>query len=275
MKNKLFILGVALNLMTNIYGSTLSESITKEVPAVSKTKIIFKLDDLSVKNGVCNFLPTLDYLIEKKIKAGIGAIASKFDATAFKVLKPYLNAKNEKGESLFEVWHHGLDHAKTEFKDSTYVYQKEHFEKADKLIKELFGIQMHSFGTPYNQSDSTTNRVIVEHPNYKLFMLSKVIPQAPNGVFYMNNLVVMENGTGKPEFELFKQNYTKYKNQYKNYMILQGHPNAWTPEKIEQIKLIVDFLIAEGCEFETPYGYYQSLNKSTALNSTGLQSAGI
>ena len=38
---------------------------------------------------------------------------------------------------------------------------------------------------------------------------------------------------------------------------------------MNQFKLIIDFLIAEGAEFATPYGYYQSLNSSTGLNAVG------
>lgn len=90
-------------------------------------KIILKLDDLSVKNGVCAFTPTMDYLVQKQLKAGLGIIAGRNDRTALKTLRPYLQATNPKGEKLIEIWHHGLDHSKTEFKDSTYEVQKLHF----------------------------------------------------------------------------------------------------------------------------------------------------
>ena len=66
----------------------------------------------------------------------------------------------------------------------------------------------------------------------------------------------MENGTGNPEFEFFKINYFTKKDKCSDYMVLQGHPNGWTTDKIDQFKLIVEFLIAEGCQFVTPYGYY-------------------
>jgi hypothetical protein len=72
----------------------------------------------------------------------------------------------------------------------------------------------------------------------------------------MNNRVNLEKGTGNPEFETFKSSYDQNKDKFKDYFVLQGHPNGWTPEKLEQFKLVVDFLIAEGCEFVTPYEYY-------------------
>jgi peptidoglycan/xylan/chitin deacetylase (PgdA/CDA1 family) len=224
-------------------------------------KIILKLDDLSVKKGICEFVPTLDYLLQRQIKAGLGIIASRNDSTALQTLMPYLNVKNSKGENLFEIWHHGLDHVKPEFLGTSYEYQKSHFEEADKLILKLLGIQMHTFGTPYNGSDSTTNRVISENPVYKVFMFSSLNTSEKNGISYLDNRVNMENGTGNPEFDYFKANYTKYKGKYSDYMILQGHPNKWTAEKLEQFNKIIDFLISEGCEFVLPYEYCQDLSK--------------
>jgi peptidoglycan/xylan/chitin deacetylase (PgdA/CDA1 family) len=228
--------------------------------AEAAPKIILKLDDLFVKDGVCAFLPTMDYLVNKQLKAGLGIIAGRNDSTALKILMPYLQATNSSGEKLIEIWHHGLDHSKTEFKDSTYEYQKQHFEQADERIKELLGIQMHSFGTPYNAGDSVTNQVISENPNYKVYMFGSRKPNERNGILYLNNRVNMENATGNPEFSYFIENYTKLKGKYTDYMVLQGHPNQWTPDKLEQFKKIIDFLISEGCMFELPYEYFQSIN---------------
>lgn len=222
----------------------------------SAPKIILKLDDIGVKRGILQCSPALDYLVQKKLKAGLGIIAGRNDSTVLATLNPYLTATNSKGEKLFEVWHHGLDHSKSEFRDSTYTFQKAHFEQADKLIKKLLGIQMHTFGTPYNASDSTTNKVIAENPNYSVFLYSSKKPTRKNGILYLDNRVNMENGTGKPEFDYFIENYGKTKAKYNDYMILQGHPNMWTPEKLEQFSKIIDFLISEGCEFVLPYEYY-------------------
>lgn len=225
-------------------------------------KIILKLDDIGVKKSVLQCRPTLEYIVQKNLKAGLGIIAGRNDSTTFATLKPYLSATNSKGEKLFEVWHHGLDHSKTEFKDSTYEFQKAHFEQADKLIKKLLDIQMHTFGTPYNASDSTTNKVIAENPNYSVFLYSSKKPVQKNGVLYLDNRVNMEKGTGNPEFDFFIENYGKVKAKYNDYLILQGHPNMWTPEKLEQFGKIIDFLVSEGCEFILPYDYYLSVKNN-------------
>jgi peptidoglycan/xylan/chitin deacetylase (PgdA/CDA1 family) len=224
-------------------------------------KVILKLDDFQTSKGNCLCLPTMDYLIQKQIKAAFGAVANKFDSTALDVLKPYLNATNNKGEKLFEIWHHGLDHKRPEFAGTTYEYQKAHFETAKRLIQQYLGIRMHSFGTPYNASDSITNRVVLEDPDYKVFLYISVRPASENGICYMDNRINMENGTGNPDFDFFVANYNKLKSRYTNYITLQGHPNQWTPERFEQFKKIIGLLISEGCDFVQPFEYYKTNNK--------------
>lgn len=226
------------------------------LPMNAAPKIVLKLDDVSAKQGVCLCTPTMDYLLKMHLKAGFGVIASRFDDTALAVFTPYLNATNERGEKLFEFWHHGFDHVKPEFKETSYAYQKEHFEKADQLIKKYLGIQMHTFGSPYNGSDSVTDRVIAENPNYKVFMFCSLKNKTKKGMMYADHRVNMENGTGIPEFEYFKTNYDAAINKFPDYMILQGHPNHWTAEKQLQFKMIIDFLMAQGCTFVTPYDLY-------------------
>ena len=160
-------------------------------------KIILKLDDISVKNGVCQCSSVMDYLVQKQLKAGFGIISNKNDYTVLSTLNPYLKAINSRNEPLFEIWHHGFDHIKPEFQGTGYDYQKSHFEEADQQIKKLLGIQMCTFGTPFNASDSVTNIVISENPDYKVFMYSSIKPQQSNRILYLDHRVSMENGRHK------------------------------------------------------------------------------
>lgn len=223
-----------------------------------KKKIILKLDDLAVKNGVCKSMPVFKLLEKKQIKASFGIIPARCDSTLIETLNLYLKSVNKTGDKLFEIWHHGYDHIIPEFKEKDYSYQKEHFEKADKMIKEILGIQMHSFGAPGNATDSITNSVILENEEYKVFMFSKVIPRDTKGILYLENRTNMEDGTGNLNYNFFTENYIKNKERYSDYMVLQGHPKKWSPEKIKQFERIIDFLILEGCEFVLPYEYYLS-----------------
>lgn len=231
---------------------------SNNIHSTSGLKIILKLDDLAVKDGVCKSLPIFKLLEKKQIKASFGIIPARCDGTLQKTLSPYLNSVNNKGEKLFEIWHHGYDHIKPEFYGTDYSYQKAHFNQADSIIKEALDIQMHSFGSPANASDSITNKVISENPEYKVFMFSKNIPTNTKGVLYLNNRTNMENGTGNIDFNFFVENYKKNKDKYSDYMILQGHPKMWSTEQIKQFEQVIDFLISEKCEFVLPYEYFLS-----------------
>ena len=228
----------------------------------SGPKIILKLDDLSVKKGVCQFIPVMDYLVKNQIKAGLGVIAAKIDSTAPESLRPYLNATNRKGEKLFEIWHHGLDHIRPEFQGTGYDYQKSHFDQADRRIKEILGIQMHTFGSPFNGNDSVTFRVVSENPDYSVFLFSGEESGKKKDFMHLNHRINIENGTGNPEFSLFLESYNKYRDKYTDYMVLQAHPNMFTPDRLEQFKKIVEFLMKEGCEFVLPEEYYLLNNKT-------------
>lgn len=243
--------------------------------AANRLKVILKLDDLGVKNNVFAAAPAFDFMINKQVKWGAGAIASRLDASAPAMLAPYINAVNEKGDTLMEIWHHGYDHSNNktdgtyEFSNRSYEEQKLNFEKADKRIKTLLGIQMHSFGTPYNKSDSVTNRVVAENANYKVFMFSSV-KSSTNGLLYPGNRVNMENGTGSPDYEYFVKNYLAKKGIYKDYIVVQGHPNSYTvgSSNLEQFKLIIEFLVSEGVEFVRPYDYYKSMLEPVSASVT-------
>jgi hypothetical protein len=236
---------------------------TLTVVNCSNLKIILKLDDFSASAGSSAATPILDYLITKKIKAAIGFIADRNDATALSVFSPYLNQTNVSGEKLFEVWHHGLDHVDPEFDATTYAYQKAHFEQANQLILDDLRVQMHSFGAPYNHTDATTNTVISENSNYKVTIFSSPAADVSTGILNLNNRVNMEIATGVPDYASFVTNYNANKGTYTDYMVLQGHPNQWTTDaKKTQFSQIVDFLISEGVEFVLPYDYYLSLNPS-------------
>ena len=245
--------------------------LTATIPT-NKLKIILKLDDF-IMSGYA--LPELDYLKVNSIKFGLGVVTKSMTSSSLTTLSPYIFATNSNGDSLIEVWHHGLDHSYNsttgiyEFKNSPYADQKLHFDSANAMVKRILGIQMHSFGTPYNNSDANTNTVLLTNPNYKVFMLSQVT-STNNGIFYMNNLVPMEQSAGIPVYKLFVANYLSKKSTYLDYMMLQGHPNSYTPTPayFDQFKLIVQFLISEGVEFVRPYDYYRFLSLKAPSNLT-------
>lgn len=234
---------------------------TVTLTTCNPVKIILKLDDFYSNAGSSTSTPTLDYLVSKQIKAGLGFVSSRNDETALRIYSSYLNQTNANGEKLFEIWNHGYDHKDPEFDGTTYAYQKTHFDDANQGILDNLRIQMRSFGSPYNANDATTNIVISENPNYKVTMFNSPSPSSGTGILNLTKRVNMESATGVPSFSYFQTNYNALKSNYTEFMILQGHPYAWTSTaKLDEFKKIIDFLISEGVEFVTPFGYYLSLN---------------
>lgn len=224
-------------------------------------KIILKLDDFPSHPVKCNInKEVMDFLVEKNVKASFGLIAGFLNDSSSAILRPYLKLKAKDKTALFEFWHHGLLHEK--FPELTPAEQKKRFEKADSLVRKKLGIQMHTFGAPFNSSDSVTIKVISENSNYKVLMFVNPKSSVNNKIMYLNNRVNMENGTGKPEFDFFVDNFNKAIAKNMPLMILQGHPNQYTtPEKLEQFKKIVQFLIDQKIQFTTPYEFYLENNK--------------
>lgn len=235
----------------------------------AQTKTIFlKLDDVAVTGGVSLGLPTVQYLVDKKIKASYGFIATRNDETLLSTLAPYLNAKNDNGASLIEIWNHGYDHIRPEFEGTGYDYQKKHFDDANTILNDLFRIEMKTFAASFNGTDEDTNKVVSENDAYKVTYFQSPTPdQATTGILTLQNRVNIEISTGNTDYDFFITDYNDHKDDYTDYMVLQGHPNSWDENDLNEFKKIIDFLITEGWEFELPYDYYATQN-NIALPTT-------
>lgn len=233
----------------------------------AQLKVFIKLDDFGVlKNN--NMSVTMDSILTHNLKAGIGVIAKRLDDDALNEYQKYLTATNEKGEKLIEVWHHGYDHSNNnqpannqEFKGTPYEFQQERLNMGDELVKQKLGLQMHTFGAPFNGSDDNTVKAMQATSNYKVFLLKRGVSGYKDGILYLDNEVRMENGTGNVNYEFFLTQYLSLKDKYKDFMVLQGHPFAWDKAKREDFLKIIDYLKKEGAVFMLPYDYYLSLEK--------------
>lgn len=223
---------------------------------VAQIKVVLKLDDIGAKNNTCKALPIMDYLLKRKVKASYGIIANRLDETAKPLLADVLAAVDEKGKPMVEFWHHGLDHARKgdvfEFKNAPYQQQKQHFDSAHNSVKKYLDVEMTAFGAPFNATDSTTLKVITEHPSYKVLFFSRVEVNFALPFKRLNNNVPMEKETGKPDFEYFKSNYEKHKSYLSDNIVLQGHPPYWTAEGFDEFKKILDFLDHENAVYLLP-----------------------
>ena len=97
---------------------------------------------------------------------------------------------------------------------------------------------------------------MAEIPDIKVWMYKET--SSPTNKFLLNRIkeVNIEYPVHAPDFEKFKTGYDTYKSE--SVLIIQGHPRSWVenPERFEEFKKIIDFLILEEVTFTTPYGFY-------------------
>ncbi len=230
-------------------------------------KVFIRLDDFGGL-GNKNASKTLDSLLKRKIKFGIGVIANKINKNTAKGYPRYLALENDYGQKLIEVWYHGYDHSSNntpgqskEFKGTSYDFQDTHFTLGDERVREILNVQMHTFGAPFNASDNNTIRVIKRHTEYKVLLGGKGPSLYKNGILYLNNAVRMEDGTGNVDYQYFMWQYTARKVNGENIMVLQGHPWAWDTAKLKDFLKIIDRLKQDGAIFMLPYEFYLSKYK--------------
>lgn len=95
-------------------------------------------------------------------------IASLSDTTILSVLTPYMEATDKKGKPLLEIWNHGYDHRKPEFKGMPYDYQKKHFNDATTQIESLLNITIETFGAPLMPLTVSPDKLSPKTPTIKL-----------------------------------------------------------------------------------------------------------
>jgi peptidoglycan/xylan/chitin deacetylase (PgdA/CDA1 family) len=228
--------------------------------SLAQPKIVLKLDDIAankVSGNKASFV--MDYLLQQHIKASYGVIANRLDESALALLGKYLQAKNEKGEPMIEIWHHGYDHSNNnppaqlmEYKGTSYALQKANFNRADSLVKKLLGVQMQTFGAPYNAVDRTTLRVVAANKNYHVLFYFWEDVEIEKQLTRLNKRVDIENGTGNPDFEYFLAACEKSDAFNQKYLVLQGHPLQWDAKKFATFKKIVAYLAEKKCTFVLP-----------------------
>lgn len=227
---------------------------------IAQPRVILKLDDIGANRTAGNkAAAVMDFLLTRGVKASYGIIAKRLDATAGAQLRKYVEAKTERGEAMVEFWHHGYDHSNNntpanlmEYKGTSYAFQQANFNLADSLVFHYLGVQMHTFGAPFNAVDRTTLEVIAANQNYHAVFYFPVEPSKYQHIKRLNERVNMENGVGNPDFDYFKMELERSKAMEKPLIILQGHPLQWDKHKFEEFKQIIDYLLKKKYSFVLP-----------------------
>jgi len=222
--------------------------------------IMIKVDDLKSVRGKVHPLwkKLVDFLKERKIKAGIGIICDSLEGDSPEYFKWI---RDQQASGLIEFWNHGYDHKEwtegdkklQEFKGTSYEHQKQHLTRANQLAREKLGFPFQSFGAPFNATDQNTVKALAEDPDIKIWLYGDL--KNPGGKIVLDRVgsVNIENPTFLPSLEKFMAGYAKYPDR--EFFVIQGHPAHWTEERFQQFVKIIDFLTAEKAVFTTPSDY--------------------
>lgn len=249
--------------------------------AEDKPVIILKFDDMVTRDFRggklhSNWQTVLDLLRANGIrKCSIGIINDSLeqDDPAF---CQWVKDQQAKGE--IEFWCHGYKGARQKMAngelepgefEGDYASQKAALEKAQALAEKRFGFRYRSFGPHWSGTTADTARALQETGFTSWMYADPKDGEIFKGHIYPRHLG-LEHQTFLPNAEEFKKRFARLKGN-KDVLVLQGHPKAWfynnkkdepADARYQQFKLIIEFLAAEGCVFETPSGYLEYMKKN-------------
>ena len=243
----------------------LNAQTTAEKKSASPTRtsppyILIKVDDLRNAGGKVHprWQKLVDFLKERKIKAGIGIICDSLEKDDPKYFQWI---KDQHAGGLIEFWNHGYNHksweenGKTvyEFKGTSYELQKKNLLRCNELAKQKLEFTLPAFGAGFNAIDDNTAKALAEDPDTTIWLYGDVKNPAGKVVLDRIGNVNIENPTFVPSLEKFKAGYAK--NPTRDYFVIQGHPAQWTDERFAQFVALIDFLTTEKAVFTTPSEY--------------------
>ena len=242
---------------------TLILSLVLAIPAPAATQriAIVKTDDITAEN--VKWDRCFKIANDKGIKVSAGIITESFEKQGPDYAK-WLKKWDASGR--VEFWNHGWDHKrwtedgkeKSEFGNSGYDHQIDHLMKAQAAYKIALGKDFTIFGSPFNAMDEDTAKALNKIPELKLIFCNPGAPATKamkDKILLPMTLRGEHDGTGKPNFEKFKEEYTKKDGPDLTFAAIQFHPMGFSEKGFEDYAAILDFLKSEGWTFMLPSEY--------------------
>lgn len=239
--------------------------------------VVLKMDDLTANGAnrekgeavswrLRNFVETVRRL---DVKASLGLIGNSLEGDN-PAYVAWVKALHNEGR--IEIWNHGYSHKefpaengkrRAEFYGVSLEDQRENFAKTQRLAKAKLGFELKAFGSPFNLSDETTEKMLEEFPDVTVWFFGPAKPKHSTKLI-LERRINLENPTMSPNSAKLIEDYTRYGHTLP-YIVLQGHPNGWNDEKLAEFEKTVTFLKEKGCVFMTPSEFYA---KVTAVDNT-------
>lgn len=275
-----FIVSIFLSITLNLFLNSCNDE--SSVNYSNLPVIILKADDLM--DTTPNWNRFIKIVIDNEICASIGIISKPLSSKkSISEIRRISKIKQKNNFPVIEFWNHGYDHSKngnkTEFYGTDFNYQLSHIQKSQDFFIDSLQCISHSFGAPFNKTNSVTYAALKNHPDINVWMCyQKNEKEYENDVWkdpkkkeinsFDRNLILDVDYLSLKEFSMheFKKNFNKDKR--KQYILIQIHPQFWDNKSFDNfIQLISFYKDQKHGVFMTPYQYYQSLhNKNSNLN---------
>lgn len=231
-----------------------------------KRYIIIKLDDFgSGPAGEALYpkgLQVTELLKKRKIPASLGICGYSLEWGNPKYVD-WLKVNARANGGNFDYWQHGWTHKMNiEWKGKCYIaeyaipdysYQKENFDKAQRVFKEKTGLALDGFCAPCGAITEETRRLLREHTEIKTWLYGDV--ERPEGKFAFRRTCNLECRVGVVEVAPFVNQYKSQRTR--DYIMLQGHPFMWNEESFAAFERILDRLVEDGWTFTTHTEYHK------------------
>ncbi len=243
--------------------TTLILSLVLAIPAPAATQriAIVKTDDITAENAKWD--RCFKIANDKGIKVSAGIITESFQKQGPDYVQ-WLRKWDATG--MVEFWNHGWDHKrwtedgkeKSEFRSSGYDHQIEHLQKAQAAYKNALGKDLTAFGSPFNAMDEDTAKALNKITELKLIFCvpgAAATKTLTGKILLPMHLRGEHDGTGKPNFEKFKEDYAKKDRPDLTFAAIQFHPLGFSEQGFQDYAAILDFLKSEGWTFMLPSEY--------------------
>jgi peptidoglycan/xylan/chitin deacetylase (PgdA/CDA1 family) len=147
-----------------------------------------------------------------------------------------------------ELWHHGWDHQRGEFKGSGVEAQRRHLSDGLAAVKSAAGVDLVAFGAPFAETDADTITVLNDLPQIRVWF-GPAGAQNRVKALVLHERAPLEAKVGVVSFELFVESFEKQAGS--RYLVLVGHPPYWDEASFRAFQQVVQFCVARGCRFAT------------------------
>ncbi len=234
--------------------------------------VILKADDLVhvPDEGWTRWVTYMDEMVvHRAVKVAAGAIGNRMSQPTEEIRA---RVKAWQATDLLELFNHGYDHASYppppdkatlpagttyEFQGRPYEEQLDHLQRTQQIIRDNYGVQMRSFGAPFNKWDENTVQALHALGQIDIWMFGSAKSECFN---LPRGGGEIEDANGVPSLA----EYLSTHDPARQVVLLQHHPylapfwDGWS-----DFKTIIDRIGEDGGTFILPAEYVELIRNGT------------